>query len=74
MAKEEKDYFELGFDAVVAEANRYLAEKAKSRRRAKKMESKAEEMIERNFRAKRKALKLLLEAAKLLEQTEREEK
>lgn len=38
------------------------------------MESKAEEMIERNFRAKRKALKLLLEAAKLLEQTEREEK
>ena len=26
MAKEEKDYFELGFDAVVAEANRYLAE------------------------------------------------
>lgn len=29
MAKEEKDYFELGFDAVVAEANKYLAEKAK---------------------------------------------
>lgn len=38
------------------------------------MESKAEEMIENNFQAKRKALKLLLEAAKVLEQTEREGK
>lgn len=26
---EEKDFFELGFDAVVAEADKYLAEKAK---------------------------------------------
>lgn len=33
--------------------------------------SKAEEMIKRNFESKRKALKLLLEAAKLLEETER---
>lgn len=38
------------------------------------MESKAEELIENNFQAKRKALKLLLEAAKLLEQAEREDK
>lgn len=37
------------------------------------MESKAEDMIERNFKAKRQALNLLLEAAKLLEQAEREE-
>lgn len=29
MAKEEKDYFELGFDGIVAEVDRYLAEKAK---------------------------------------------
>lgn len=26
---EEKDFFEKGFDAIVAEANKYLAEKAK---------------------------------------------
>lgn len=38
------------------------------------MESKANELIESNFKAKRKALKLLLEAAKLLEETEREGK
>lgn len=36
MAKEEKDYFELGFDAVVAEANRYLAEKAKKQKESQK--------------------------------------
>lgn len=36
--------------------------------------SKASELIENNFQAKRKALNLLLEAAKLLEQAEREEK
>lgn len=35
MAKE-KDYFELGFDAVVAEANRYLAEKAKHKKESQK--------------------------------------
>lgn len=33
--------------------------------------SKASELIESNFKAERKALKLLLEAAKLLEETER---
>lgn len=32
MAKEEKDYFELGFDGIVAEADRYLAEKEKERK------------------------------------------
>lgn len=31
MAKE-KDYFELGFDGIVAEANKYLAEKAKKQK------------------------------------------
>ena len=36
MSKEEKDYFELGFDAVVAEANRYLAEKAKKQKDSQK--------------------------------------
>lgn len=36
--------------------------------------SKAEEMIKKNFDEKRRALNLLLEAAKLLEQAEREEK
>lgn len=36
MSKEEKDYFELGFDAVVAEANRYLAEKAKKQKESQK--------------------------------------
>lgn len=29
---EEKDFFEKGFDAVVAEANKYLAEKAKKQK------------------------------------------
>lgn len=33
--------------------------------------SKAEELIEKNFEERRKALKLLLEAAKVLEETER---
>lgn len=32
MAKEEKNYFELGFDGIVAEADRYLAEKAKKQK------------------------------------------
>lgn len=36
--------------------------------------SKVEEMIKKNFDEKRRALNLLLEAAKLLEQAEREEK
>lgn len=36
--------------------------------------SKAEEMIKKNFEEKRRALNLLLEAAKVLEQAEREEK
>lgn len=36
--------------------------------------SKASEFIESNFKAKRKALNLLLEAAKLLEENEREGK
>lgn len=35
------------------------------------MESKSEELIRKNFESKRKALNLLLEAAKLLEETER---
>ena len=35
--------------------------------------SKASESIESNFNNRRQALKLLLEAAKLLEETEREE-
>lgn len=35
MAKE-KDFFELGFDAVVAEANKYLAEKAKREKESQK--------------------------------------
>lgn len=38
------------------------------------MENNVNELIENNFQAKRKALKLLLEAAKLLEETEREGK
>lgn len=32
MAKEEKGYFELGFDGIVAEVDRYLAEKEKERK------------------------------------------
>lgn len=36
--------------------------------------SKASEFIESNFNNRRQALKLLLEAAKLLEQAEREDK
>lgn len=35
MAKE-KDYFELGFDGIVAEANKYLAEKAKREKESQK--------------------------------------
>lgn len=38
------------------------------------MESKANELIKKNFDEKRRALNLLLEAAKLLEETEREGK
>ena len=38
------------------------------------MESKSEELIRKNFESKRKALKLLLDAAKLLEETGREDK
>lgn len=36
--------------------------------------NEAEEMIKRNFESKRRALNLLLEAAKLLEESEREDK
>lgn len=35
MAKE-KDYFELGFDGIVAEANRYLAEETKHKKESQK--------------------------------------
>lgn len=31
MAKEEKDFFEKGFDAIVAEADQYLVEEAKKK-------------------------------------------
>lgn len=41
MAKEEKDYFELGFDGIVAEADRYLAEKAKREKERKNDGSKS---------------------------------
>lgn len=35
MAKDEKDFFEKGFDAVIAEVDRYLAEKAKREKERK---------------------------------------
>lgn len=38
------------------------------------MESKVEDLVKKNFEEIRQALKLLLEAAKLLEETEREGK
>lgn len=38
------------------------------------MESEVSELIKKNFEERRKALKLLLEAAKVLEQAEREGK
>lgn len=37
------------------------------------MESKVEDLVKKNFEERRQALKLLLEAAKLLEETERED-
>lgn len=36
MAKEEKSYFELGFDGIVAQADKYLAEKAKREKESQK--------------------------------------